>query len=264
MTAVDSFLARPLTTAVGQPLRVAVYSRIAEGIRTEVFPLGTALPRELELGAALGISRTVVREALMLLEEDGLITTRRGVGRFVAASTPKVGLEELRPFERALSETDHPVTVHPIEFGMQPNTEFVSTNLSLDPEANTWFRESILKRDHEPIAIVQEHLPAGRYLSDISSSIADHLQAAASRDSTVFAGLLDLCGSIFTASTCQIAPSVVGASRGKRLGLSASDPVIILTQVVEHEGTPVYVAKCIVSSRLGHLTVMQSPSLDHA
>lgn len=31
------------------------------------------------------VGRTVVREALMLFEEDGLIQARRGVGRFVAA-----------------------------------------------------------------------------------------------------------------------------------------------------------------------------------
>lgn len=260
MTTMDEFLARPLTTTVGQPLRVAVYTRITEGIRSDVFPLGSALPRETELGTVLGVSRTVVREALMLLEEDGLISTRRGVGRFVAASSPKVGLEDLRPFESALADPEQPVTVEPLHFVMQPNTEFVSANLHLDAEANTWFRESVLKRAGEPLAIVQEHLPAGRYLSDVSPAIATHLQDAAKRDATVFAGLLELCGPIFTASTCQITPSVVGASRGKQLGLAASDPVIILTQVIEHQGTPVYLAKCIVSSRVGHLTVVQSPS----
>jgi DNA-binding transcriptional MocR family regulator len=34
------------------------------------------------------VSRTVVREALMLLEEGGLIRARRGVGRFVADTLP--------------------------------------------------------------------------------------------------------------------------------------------------------------------------------
>lgn len=260
MTARDQFFASPLTTTVGQPLRVAVYARIAQGIRDDVFPLGSALPRETELGTALGVSRTVVREAMMLLEEDGLITTRRGVGRFVAASTPRVGLEDLRPFETALAGPGQSITVEPRPIVMQPNTEFVSTNLHLDLEANTWFRESVLTRDDEPIAIVQEHLPAGRYLSDISPQIAENLQRAAEQDATVFAGLLELCGPVFTASSFHIAPSVVGASRGKQLRLAASDPVIILTQVIEHDSTPVYVAKCIVSSRVGHLTVVQSLS----
>lgn len=44
---------------------------------------GSQLPTEAELGALLGVSRTVVREALRVLQEDGLITRRPGVGTFV-------------------------------------------------------------------------------------------------------------------------------------------------------------------------------------
>lgn len=261
MTTVDEFLDRSLTTTVGQPLRVAVYSRLAQGIRDRVFPLGSALPRETELGAALGVSRTVVREALMLLEEDGLIVTRRGVGRFVAEDIPQVGLEELLPFEQALAEGDRRVEVRPLAFTMQPNTDFVAGRLGLDPEANTWFRESLLARDGEPIAIVQEHLPAGRYLSDISPAIAAHLQAAAEEPATLLAALTSRCGPVFTAGVCEIAAGVPGATRAKQLGMGAADPVLILTQVAAHEGTPVYLAKCIVAAGAGHLSVVQTPPL---
>ena len=62
---------RPLHHAVGQPLRVSVYTRLAEGIRRGVFALGEMLPRETELSMMLGVSRPPVREALMLLEETG-------------------------------------------------------------------------------------------------------------------------------------------------------------------------------------------------
>jgi DNA-binding GntR family transcriptional regulator len=44
---------------------------------------GTQLPTEAELVEMLGVSRTVVREALRTLEEDGLIMRRHGVGTFV-------------------------------------------------------------------------------------------------------------------------------------------------------------------------------------
>lgn len=47
--------------------------------------------------------------------------------------------------------------------------DFVSNGLSIDFEANTWFRECVLEMDGEPIAPVQEHLQAGKYLSDIKS-----------------------------------------------------------------------------------------------
>ncbi|WP_256922002.1 GntR family transcriptional regulator [Leifsonia sp. NCR5] len=255
---VDQFLERDLTATVGQPLRVAVYSRIAEGIRGHVFPLGSALPRETELGASLGVSRTVVREALMLLEEDGLIVTKRGVGRFVATSIPRVGLEELRPFEQALSDGDRALTVRPVEFTMQPTTDFISNKLALDLAANTWFRESVIEQDGEPIAIVQEHFPAGRYLSDVSPAIAEHLEAAAEAKATLLAGLIERVGPVFGSGVCQIAVNVAGASRAKLLDLGANDPVLILTQTAELDGTPIYLAKCIVSTRVGHLSIVQA------
>ena len=53
---------------------------------------GARLPTEQEMIAALGVSRTVVREAVAALRADGLVMTRQGVGAFVAADVQR------RPF----------------------------------------------------------------------------------------------------------------------------------------------------------------------
>jgi GntR family transcriptional regulator len=47
------------------------------------FRPGSQIPTEAELCEMLGVSRTVVREALRVLEDDGLVTRRHGVGTFV-------------------------------------------------------------------------------------------------------------------------------------------------------------------------------------
>lgn len=66
---------RTLTDAVQLELRQAILSG--------AYGPGSQLPTEAELGEMLGASRTVVREALRVLEEDGLIFRRHGVGTFV-------------------------------------------------------------------------------------------------------------------------------------------------------------------------------------
>jgi DNA-binding GntR family transcriptional regulator len=66
---------KTLTEITEQELRQA----IAKG----TFRPGTQLPTEAELCQMLGVSRTVVREALRVLEEDGLVARRHGVGTFV-------------------------------------------------------------------------------------------------------------------------------------------------------------------------------------
>ena len=52
------------------------YSRIAEAIRNNLLQPGSTLPTETELGTGMKVSRTVVSEALMLLEEEGLIRAK--------------------------------------------------------------------------------------------------------------------------------------------------------------------------------------------
>jgi DNA-binding GntR family transcriptional regulator len=56
---------------------------LRHAIATGAYRAGSQLPTETELVAMLGVSRTVVREALRMLEEGGLILRRHGVGTFV-------------------------------------------------------------------------------------------------------------------------------------------------------------------------------------
>lgn len=66
---------KTLTEIAQQELRQAIISG--------TFQPGSQLPTEAELCEMLGVSRTVVREALRVLEDDGLVARRHGVGTFV-------------------------------------------------------------------------------------------------------------------------------------------------------------------------------------
>lgn len=61
-----------------------VVERIAGEIRSGRLVAGARLPTELELMTALGVSRTVVREAVAALRAEGLVVTRQGSGAFVS------------------------------------------------------------------------------------------------------------------------------------------------------------------------------------
>ena len=66
---------KTLTDVAQQELRQA--------ITRGTYRPGSQLPTEAELCEMLGVSRTVVREALRVLEDDGLVARRHGVGTFV-------------------------------------------------------------------------------------------------------------------------------------------------------------------------------------
>jgi GntR family transcriptional repressor for pyruvate dehydrogenase complex len=55
-----------------------VVDQLRRAIQMGRFPLGARLPPERELAGQLGVSRTTVREAMRVLQGEGLIETRRG------------------------------------------------------------------------------------------------------------------------------------------------------------------------------------------
>src|SRR6266550_3348615 len=61
-----------------------VMARLGADIRGGRLAPGDRLPTEQELTSTMGVSRTVVREAVAALRADGLVVTRRGSGAYVA------------------------------------------------------------------------------------------------------------------------------------------------------------------------------------
>jgi DNA-binding FadR family transcriptional regulator len=66
-----------------------VVDRIAAQISEGQLPAGARLPTEQAMMAAMGVSRTVVREAISALRARGLVMTRQGAGAFVNADAPQ-------------------------------------------------------------------------------------------------------------------------------------------------------------------------------
>jgi GntR family transcriptional repressor for pyruvate dehydrogenase complex len=64
-------------------LSAEVVDRLAEQIISGKLPAGAKLPSEQEMMRGMGVSRTVVREAVAALRARGLVITRQGVGAFV-------------------------------------------------------------------------------------------------------------------------------------------------------------------------------------
>lgn len=63
---------------------------IRELVKSGGLRVGDRLPPERELGERLGVSRTVVREAIQILRAEGLVRIRMGVGTFVTQSAPNI------------------------------------------------------------------------------------------------------------------------------------------------------------------------------
>jgi len=67
-------------------LGTSVVTQLADDIVGGRYPAGATLPTEPDLGSRFGVSRTVVREAVQLLQDKGLVLIKRGVGTVVCGS----------------------------------------------------------------------------------------------------------------------------------------------------------------------------------
>lgn len=69
----------------GQPLYRKVANVLRDEIISGIYPVGNLLPTEDKLCERFSVSRHTVREAMRLLREDNLVSSRRGSGTVVVA-----------------------------------------------------------------------------------------------------------------------------------------------------------------------------------
>ena len=69
----------------GLPLYVQLAQTIGDRIASGVYPVGSLLPTEAELGLSFSVSRYTVRQAIGHLRSQGLVSARKGVGTRVEA-----------------------------------------------------------------------------------------------------------------------------------------------------------------------------------
>jgi GntR family transcriptional regulator len=116
-----------------RPLYVQASEAYRALLRTGDYAPGDRLPSEIELSERWGISRPTLREALRLLEEEGLIVRRHGVGTFVASTRPvlEAGLEMLESIERMAEHRGLTTHMEDLAIHERPATEGECEQLGL-------------------------------------------------------------------------------------------------------------------------------------
>jgi GntR family transcriptional regulator, transcriptional repressor for pyruvate dehydrogenase complex len=78
MRSILAHMATTLAPVTAVPAHELVLEQLRRSIHLGQFVAGDKLPPERELARQLGVSRTTVREAVRVLEEDGMVEIRRG------------------------------------------------------------------------------------------------------------------------------------------------------------------------------------------
>ncbi|MER0449223.1 GntR family transcriptional regulator [Streptomyces sp. Edi4] len=238
----------------GQRLRpvVALYERIADAIHDGTYPPGSTLPSEPRLAGELGVSRPALREALLLLQEDGLLSVRRGVGRTVNDRPPRRGFEQLGPLEDLLG----PVRVSALLRSREEPTDFTAQHLLAPAGAELRFWESVLVGADLAVALSHEWAAPEDVLARLHPAFGQAL--AAEPASSMLTVLAASSRGVRLGAVSQISATLLGRRRGEQLDRPADTPAVLVTQVVRVEGVPVMAAKHMLPTGAPALTVLQS------
>lgn len=95
------------------PRYYAIWRTLWSRITSGHYPAGSLLGTEMALAAEFGVSRVTLREALALLEQEGLVVRRRSFGTFVAADVVPRGVVEFTGYlEDIILQADSALTTY--------------------------------------------------------------------------------------------------------------------------------------------------------
>lgn len=160
------------------------YRRIAEHLRSAInngqLKTGDELPSEAELCEQFGSSRGPVRQAMMLLRTEGMISTGRGRRSTVLATSGGSDFDSTLSITSWLRSFGHTPGQRTLLLARQPADEVVADFLRLAEGDHVITLRRLRLADGAPFALESIHfpLPIGRHLLDVdtdSTSVLAHL-----------------------------------------------------------------------------------------
>lgn len=128
---------------------------------------GPRIPPEAELAAALGVSRTTIRDALSRLEHEGTIYRRQGAGTFVNEQGLQIKsrLEDIWSYEQLLEDHGFTPSVRVLSVTKTSADSATAEALGLDDGETVLIIEKLFLEDEDPVMLTVNRIPT-RMLRD--------------------------------------------------------------------------------------------------
>ena len=145
-------------------------------------PLGGRLPAEPELAKQLGVSRATLREAMRMLESQGMIRRRQGAGTFIVGQKPasESGLEVLESPDRFVQRSGVKIGIGNVVVSRIPADELHAVILGVPIKRSLLQIGRIVRSDAQPVAylvdtIAEDVLRADELTANFDGSVFDFL-----------------------------------------------------------------------------------------
>jgi len=210
-----------------------VVLRLRDLIARAELPPDGRLPSEQELSQRFGASRATVREALTVLEGEGLIARRRGLGRFLnrlALNLP-TRLEEVWDFADMIRSSGYRPSSRYEGMTLGPVAPAVAEKLAIPPGSEVLTTKDVFLADGIPVIYCIDTLP---------SSLVRSGYAPEELEGPIYTFLTVRCGQRVDYNITEIAPTVADRKLGLLLGCRRGSPLLYLEEVgFNAQGEPI-------------------------
>jgi len=199
-----------------------VKDAIIKMITTEEFT-NNKLPAESKLAKRFGVSIAIVREALLMLSTDGIVTKKQGSGNYFHLSALKGGLrlDQYRGFKLLLEQEGYTVTEKAYNLTQEEPEELIRNLLDMKPGEMAIHYERLIYADGNQAIHCSNWLPLKLFkevpeIDDLQISLFD-----------VFSEYLWMeiaCGRM------QFYPYIATSEDENTVGVKAGSPMIIMDE----------------------------------
>lgn len=145
------------------PLYYQLQAKIKRLVEEGHFAYGDRLPSERQIAEMVMVNRLTVRQALMALVNEGVLTRKRGLGTFVAPPKLEHGLTKLTSFTEDMHKRGLKPSTRVLSLSVQSVEKKVNLLLGLGAHEDIIVIERLRLADDKPMALEVAHLPCRRF-----------------------------------------------------------------------------------------------------
>lgn len=217
------------------PLYVRIYEQLFHLIETNYFKEGEKLPGEHTLSNELGVSRSTVRQALLILQEDGIIHNVQGKGNFLIKTKKniEIGLEKICNVAKTFNNEGY--SDISIDKNYQMPSEWIQSVLKIPQNTLVIVFYQSFKLNEEVVCHSITVIPY-EHLMEYQMDMENNLSLLKFLDETIYERV--------ASARADLKVTHAGASIAEKLGVAEDTVLIFLEEIMyKDSGEPFALSK---------------------
>lgn len=200
----------------------SIWSTLLTDIRSGRYKDVDKLPPETVLAPELGISRTQLRDGLAILEQDGFITRRRGIGTVINRQVinVKTRIDLADEFKPMLEQAGYRPDMILLSADIITNNPDITKKLEVSPNTPVLALTKVITADERPAIFCVDHIAFSK-IKNIDYTYEDLALP-------VFLFLERFCETDIVINMAELSPIVADEYLSKMLQIQEGDPVLQL------------------------------------